>query len=121
MWLRLNRKPKGYCVLKTIYWVTSRVYNENEPHSSSEFESFSGSQLISIASKYSSVILTLKVYFISPHKLLFGCIFRPRLNSLSICPVLRNIDGFAFTHSMPWHSGESLPRRPFATIHGYYH
>ena len=79
MLLRLNRKPKGYCVLKN--WVTKRVYHENEPHSSSRFESFSGSRLVSLASKYSSVILTLKVYFISPYKLLFGCIFEPRLNS----------------------------------------
>ena len=72
-------------------WVTNRVYHENRPHSSSKLEIFSGSQLVSIASKYSSVILTLKVYFISPHKLLFGCIFGPLLNSLAICPVLRNI------------------------------
>jgi len=61
------------------------------------------------------VILTLKVHFLSPHKFLFGCIFGSRLNSLAIRPVLRNIDGYAFTHSKPWHSGESLPRRPFAT------
>ena len=45
--------------------------------------------------KVSSVILTLKVYFISPNKLIFGCIFRPRLNLLAICPVLSNIDGYA--------------------------
>ena len=51
------------------------------------FESFSGSRLVSIASKYSSVILTLKVYFIFLHKLLFGCIFGPRLHSLAVCPV----------------------------------
>ena len=38
------------------------------------------------------MILTLKVCFISPHKLLFGCTFGPRLNSLVICPVLRNIE-----------------------------
>ena len=41
------------------------------------------------ASKHSSVILTLKVYFISPHKLLLGFIFRPLLNSQAVCPVLR--------------------------------
>ena len=115
MWLRLNRTPKKVLCFEKINWVTNRVYHENRPHSSSKFESFLGSQLVSKASKYSSVILTLKVYFISPHKLLFGCIFGPRLNSLAICPVLRNIDGYAFTHSTPWHSAESLPRRPFAT------
>jgi len=48
-------------------------------------------------------------------RVLFGYIFGPRLNSLAMCPVLRNIDGYAFTHSTPWHSGESLLRRPFAT------
>ena len=34
---------------------------------------FLGSRLVSIASKYSSVLLTLKVYFTSPRKLLYGC------------------------------------------------
>ena len=58
-------------------------------------------ELVSIASMCSSVIPTLKMYFISPHKLLFGCIFGPRLNSLAVCPVLRNIDGYAFSHSTP--------------------
>ena len=94
----------------------NKVYHENRPHSSSTFESFSGSPLISIASKNSSVGLTFKVCFISPQKLLFGCIFGPPLNSQAICPVLRNIGGYALTHSSPWHSGESLPRRAFATI-----
>ena len=106
---------KGQVCFEKINWVTNRVHHENRPHSSSKIESFSGSRLLSIDSKYSSVILPLKVYFISPHKLLFGCIFGPRLNSQAICPVLRNIDGYAFTHSMPWYSGESLPRRPLAT------
>ena len=52
-------------------------------------------ELVSIASKYNSVILTLKVYF--PTQTLFG----PRLYSLAVCPVLRNIDGYAFTYSTP--------------------
>ena len=95
MWLRLNRKPKRVLCFEQINWVTNGLYHENTPHSSSKFESFSGSRLVSIASKYSSVILTLKVYFISPHKLLFGCIFGPRLHSLAICPVMRNIDDYA--------------------------
>ena len=83
MWLRLNRKPKVYCVLKKINWVTNIVYHENRPHFSSKFESLPGSRLVSIASKYSSVILTLKVYFISLHKVLAGCTCGPRLNSLA--------------------------------------
>ena len=64
MWLRLNRKPKGHHVLKNLigqqieFRATNRVYHENRPHSNSKFESFSGSQLVSLASKDSSVILT---------------------------------------------------------------
>jgi len=115
MLLRLNRTPKKVLCFEKINWVTNRVYHKTDHIQAQNLRVFLGSRLVSKASKYSSVILTLKVYFISPHKLLFGCIFGPRLNSLAICPVLRNIDGYAFTHSTPWHSAESLPRRPFAT------
>ena len=59
-------------------------------------------ELVSIASKYSSVIPTLKVYFISSNKLLFRCTLGPLPNSLAICPVLHNIDGYGFTHWTPW-------------------
>ena len=76
-------KSKRYCVLKKINWVTNRVYHENRPHSSSKFKSFSRSRFVSIASKYSSVILALKVCFISSHKFLFGRIYRASMSSIA--------------------------------------
>jgi len=40
-----------------------------------------------------------KIIRVKASRPLVLCIFGPRLNSLAICPVLRNIDGYAFTHS----------------------
>ena len=112
LWLHLAQaewKSKRVFCFEKINWVRNRVYHENRPHWSSKFRSFSRSRLFSIPSKYSSVILALK------------CVLFPCTNSFldvfsgPVCLILRNIDGYTFPHSTPWHSSERLPRRPFAT------